>query len=462
MNLVLHISQILLNIDILKKTKQSLMGKSQITLKYGKGITSVTLDTNNLIQVLEPREMEVSDEESEIVRALNDTIGTPTLYEIASQRKGAKKDLRVVIIVSDVTRPTPTKKLLPHVLNELRKAEIPKSHITILFALGIHRPLSNSEMKDLVGDDIFNRYRCINHDGNNCVFVNTTSRGTRVFANKEVLSSDVRVCLGTVELHYFAGYSGGYKSLLPGVCARQTIESNHKLMLQPNAEAGRLDSPVREDLEEAGQLIGCDFIVNVVLNAKKQIVKAVAGDPILAHRKGVEVVDSIYIVPIKELADVVLASAGGSPKDINLFQAQKALDNAKHALKDGGAIILAAECPEGLGEKVFERWIHEAQDKQELVDRLDYAFEIGGHKAGILAKLTQKADVYLVSELQKEIIEQVFLSCSRNLEEAVQATLNKQGPNAKIIVMPFGAYTLPRLEQKSTTGADTTTRKVRR
>jgi nickel-dependent lactate racemase len=451
-----------LNIDIRKKTKESLMGKSQVTLKYGKGKTSVTLDTNNLIQVIEPLEIEVLDEESEIVRALNDPIGTPTLYEIASQRKSAKKDLHVVIIASDVTRPTPTKKLLPHVLNELRKAEIPDSQITILFALGIHRPLSKSEMKELVGDDVFNRYQCINHDGNNCVFVSTTPRGTRVYANKVVLSADVRVCLGTVELHYFAGYSGGYKSLLPGVCARETIESNHKLMLQPNAEAGRLDSPVREDLEDAGQLIGCDFIVNVVLNAQKQIVKAVAGDPVQAHREGVKVVDSMYIVPIPELADVVLASAGGSPKDINLFQAQKALDNAKHALKDGGAIVLAAECPEGLGEKVFERWIHEAQDKQALVDRLDYAFEIGGHKAGILAKLTQKADVYLVSELQKEIVERTFLLCSRNLEEALQATLNKHGPNARIIVMPFGAYTLPRLEQKSVTGADTANSEVRR
>ncbi len=229
-------------------------------------------------------------------------------------------------------------------------------------------------------------------------------------------------------------------------------------MLQPNAEAGRLDSPVREDLEEAGQLIGCDFIVNVVLNAKKEIVKAVAGDAIQAHRKGVEVVDSMYIVTIQELADVILASAGGSPKDINLFQAQKALDNAKHALKDGGAIILAAECPEGLGEKVFERWIQEAQDKQELVDRLDYAFEIGGHKAGILAKLTQSADVYLVSGLQKEVVERAFLICSRNLGEALQATLKKHGPNARMIVMPFGAYTLPRLEQKNTTDAHTTNR----
>jgi nickel-dependent lactate racemase len=438
------------------------MGKSHVTLKYGQGETSVTLDDKNLIQVIEPHEIEVLDEESEITHAMNAPIGTLTLREIVAQRKTSKKELSVVIIVSDVTRPTPVKKLLPHVLNELRRAEIPDSRIAIVFALGIHRPLSEPEMKGLVGDDVFNLYRCINHDGNNCVFVSTTSRGTRVYANKVVLDSDVRVCLGAVELHYFAGYSGGYKSLLPGVCARETIESNHKLMLQPNAEAGRLDSPVREDLEEAGRLIGCDFVVNVVLNAKKQIVKAVAGDPIQAHREGAKVVDSMYIIPIQELADVVLVSAGGTPKDINLFQAQKALDNAKYALKDGGAILLAAECPEGLGEKVFERWINEAHDKQELVDRLDYAFEIGGHKAGILAKLTQRADVYLVSELQKEIVERAFLLCSRDLDSALQAAMRKYGPNARIAVMPFGAHTLPRLRQKDTTGERTRTSEVLR
>jgi nickel-dependent lactate racemase len=226
-------------------------------------------------------------------------------------------------------------------------------------------------------------------------------------------------------------------------------------MLQPNAASGRLDSPVREDIEEAGKLIGCDFVLNVVLNAKKEIVKAVAGDPILAHREGVKVVDSMYIVPIQQLADIVVVSAGGRPKDLNLFQSQKALDNAKHALKDGGTIILAAECPEGLGEKVFERWVNGAHEKQELIDRLDYAFEIGGHKAGILAKLTQNADVYLVSELREEIVERAFLLCSRSLDGALQTTMRKYGTDAQIILMPFGAVTLPRLIRGDAAGAHT-------
>ena len=422
------------------------MGKSRVTLKYGDRKTTVTLNKSNLIQVIQPNEIETRDEESEIIRAMQHPIGTPMLHEIVSTRKASKKDLTAVIIVSDVTRPTPTKKLLPHVLRHLHKGGIPEDSVTILFALGIHRTLSEREMRTLVGDNVFDDYHCVNHDANECAFVGTTSRGTRVRVNTVALDSDVRICIGAVELHYFAGYSGGYKSLLPGICARETIEANHKLMLQPNAAAGRLDSPVRKDLEEAGRLIGCDFLVNVVLNSKKQIVKAVAGDPIAAHREGVKVVDSMYIIPITELADVVLVSAGGTPKDINLFQAQKALDNAKYAMKVGGTIVLAAECPEGLGEKVFERWINEAHSKQELVDRLDYAFEIGGHKAGILAKLTQKADVYLVSELQEEIVERAFLLCARDLDDALQETARKYGPDARITVMPYGALTLPRLQ----------------
>jgi len=422
------------------------MAKSRLTLKYGDRKTTVTLNKRNLLHVIQPNEIEARDEESEIIRAMQHPIERPLLHEIVSKRKALKKDLTAVIIVSDATRPTPTEKLLPYVLNDLRKGGIPEDCVTILFALGIHRTLSKREMKTLVGEDVFDNYHCISHDANDCAFVGTTSQGTCVRANIVALESDVRICLGAVELHYFAGYSGGYKSLLPGICARETIEANHKLMLQPNAAAGRLDSPVRRDLEEAGRLIGCDFLLNVVLNSKKQIVKAVAGDPIAAHREGVKVVDSMYIIPITELADVVLVSAGGAPKDINLFQAQKALDNAKYAMKDGGAIVLAAECREGLGERVFEQWINEAHDKQELVDRLDYAFEIGGHKAGILAKLTQKADVYLVSELEEEIVERAFLLCARDLDDALRETARKYGPDARITVMPYGALTLPRLQ----------------
>jgi nickel-dependent lactate racemase len=415
-------------------------------LKYGTGEITANLENKNVIQVVEPLEIQATDEEAEIKKAMENPIGTKQLREIISDKRRNKKRLSVVIIVSDVTRPTPTKRLIPYILNELLDAGISNEAITIIFALGIHRKLETKEMARLVGDNVFNRYRCINHDSNNCIFVGTTKQGTVVEANRDVLKADIRVCVGLIELHYFAGYTGGYKSILPGICARSTIETNHKLMLQPTANAGRIDSPVRIDMEEAGELVGCDFILNVVLNGNKQIVKAVAGDPIKAHRKGIKIVDSMYVIPIKELADVVVVSAGGAPKDINVFQSQKALDNAKHAVKNGGAIILIAKCPEGLGEKVFERWINEAKNRQELIDRMDIAFEIGGHKAGILAKLMEKVDVYLISDLEKELVERAFFICADDVNDAIDVAVAKYGSDIRFIIMPYGAYTLPRYQ----------------
>jgi nickel-dependent lactate racemase len=415
-------------------------------LKYGTGEITANLENKNVIQVVEPFEIQATGEEAEIKKAMENPIGTKQLREIISDKRRNKKRLSVVIIVSDVTRPTPTKRLIPYILNELLDAGISDEDITIIFALGIHRKLETNEMARLVGDNVFNRYRCINHDSTNCVFIGTTKQGTVVEANREVLQADIRICVGSIELHYFAGYTGGYKSILPGICARSTIETNHKLMLQPTANAGRIDSPVRIDMEEAGELVGCDFILNVVLNWNKQIVKAVAGDPIKAHREGIKIADSMYVIPIKELADVVVVSAGGAPKDINVFQSQKALDNAKYAVKNGGAIILIAKCPEGLGEKVFERWINEAKNRQELIDRMDIAFEIGGHKAGILAKLMEKVDVFLISDLEKELVERAFFICANDVNDAINVAITKYGSDIRLIIMPYGAYTLPRYQ----------------
>ena len=422
------------------------MEEPTIQLKYGTGELTANIKNKNVIQIIEPFEIEATDEMAEIKRAIENPIGTKRLNEIVWEKKRYKKHPNAVIVVSDITRPTPTKKLIPHILDELADATIRDEDITIIFALGIHRKLETNEMAQLVGNNVFNRFRCINHDSANCIFVGTTKRGTAVEANREVLGADIKVCIGSIELHYFAGYTGGYKSILPGICARSTIEANHRLMLQPTASAGRLDSPVRIDMEEAAEFVGCDFILNVVLNGKKQIVKAVAGDPIEAHREGVKVVDSMYIIAVKELADVVVVSAGGAPKDINVFQSQKALDNAKLAVKNGGTIILAAQCPEGLGDRVFERWINEAKNKQELIDRLDIAFELGGHKAGILAKLMEQVDVYLVSDLEKGLVEKAFFTCARDINDAVDAAAAKCGSNAKFILMPYGAYTLPRYQ----------------
>ncbi len=183
--------------------------------------------------------------------------------------------------------------------------------------------------------------------------------------------------------------------------------------------------------------------MNVVLDEKKNIIKAVAGDYIKAHRQGCVFLDSIYKVKIKERADIVIVSAGGYPKDINLYQAQKALDNSKHAVKKGGVIILLAECSEGLGEKVFERWMISSKSPCDMVEKIKKQFELGGHKAAAICMVLNDADIYLVSDMQKDFVEKIFLKPYETLESAFRAALEKTGRNSKVIVMPYGGSTLP-------------------
>jgi nickel-dependent lactate racemase len=268
-----------------------------------------------------------------------------------------------------------------------------------------------------------------------------TTRGTPVEILEEVASSDLIVATGNIEYHYYAGYSGGAKALLPGVSSERSVIKNHELMRDQRAASGRLDSPVRQDMEEAAQIAGLDFILNVVLNSKTEIVRAVAGDFIQAHRAGASVVDRMYRRPV-EPAEIVVACAGGRPKDLNLFQAQKALDNSKNAAVPGGTIILVAECSEGLGHPVFERWACQAKSAEDCWQRFGREYEFGGHKAAFLARESLRHQLILVSSLSQEEAKMCFFQPAKTLDEALAMAQARQGKNAKIIVMPYGNLTL--------------------
>ncbi len=229
--------------------------------------------------------------------------------------------------------------------------------------------------------------------------------------------------------------------MLPGISSRETIITNHKMMIDENAVSGRVDGAVRQDMEEAAKIFGLDFILNVVLDSKKEIVAAVAGDFIEAHRKGTEFVDSMYKVPV-ELADAVIVSCGGLPKDVNLFQANKALDNATQAVKEGGSIILVAECAEGIGNQVYECWNRECRSPDDAIERFKKCFEFGGHKSAIIAKIAKKFKLYLISKLPEEQTRSAFFIPMPDLKEALFAVLSEK-PGAKIHLMPYGGQTLP-------------------
>jgi nickel-dependent lactate racemase len=279
------------------------------------------------------------------------------------------------------------------------------------------------------------------HDPKRCIILGQTTRGTPVEILEEVASSDLIVATGNIEYHYYAGYSGGAKALLPGVSSERSVIKNHELMRDQRAASGRLDSPVRQDMEEAAQIVGLDFILNVVLNSKHEIVRAVAGDFIQAHRAGASVVDSMYRCPL-EPAEIVVTCAGGRPKDLNLFQAQKALDNAKNAAVPGGTIILVAECSEGLGHPVFERWACEAKSAEDCWQRFGREYEFGGHKAAFLALESLRHQLILVSSLSREKAEMCFFQPAKTLDEALAMARERQGNDARIIVMQHGNLTL--------------------
>ncbi|MDR0841657.1 MAG: nickel-dependent lactate racemase [Christensenellaceae bacterium] len=412
----------------------------QVELGFGAGVQTLCVPQRNLLGVLAPNEVEKGlTGEAEVVRALENPIGSGRLASII--RPGEK----VAIITSDITRPMPTATVLPALLRELYAGGAKPQDITLVFALGSHRPHTPEEQKKLAGDFAFSQIRCVDGDVNDCVHIGTTRRGTPVDIVRAVAEADRRICLGNIEYHYFAGYSGGAKAVMPGVSTRAAIQSNHSRMVEAAACAGRLaGNPVREDIEEAAAMVGVDFILNVVLDEHKHIVRAVAGDVTLAHREGCAYLDELYAKPIAARADIVVVSQGGAPKDINLYQTQKALDNAKHAVKDGGVIILVGSCKEGLGEHVFEEWMTKSPSSKAMIERIGKDFQLGGHKAAAIAMVLQSADIYLVSELDASFVRSIFLTPFATVQEAFDAALAKLGSEAGVLVMPYGGSTLPR------------------
>ena len=414
----------------------------ELKFGYGKTEQKVMVPDKNLIAVLTANEMEHAHPGEEAVRyALQNPIGAPRLNTLA------KPDQKIAIIISDISRPVPSWQLLPAILEELFSAGCKAEDITVVSALGSHRPHTEEEMRYLVGDKVFETVRCVDSDPNDCVHMGTTDKGTPVDITRSVAEADFRICTGNIEFHYFAGYSGGAKAIMPGVSTHDAIQANHRMMVEEAACAGNLvGNPIREDIEQAGAICGIDYIVNVVLDEHKHIVYAVAGDVTKAHRDGCAYLDKMYRKSIPERADIVLVSQGGAPKDANLYQVQKALDNAKHAVKKGGTIILMGACNEGLGSKTFESWLLAAPTAESMIERVHKQFQLGGHKAAAIAMVLQNASIDLISEMEPEFVRSIFLNPQPDAQTAFDKAMEKYGENATVLAMPFGGATLPMAE----------------
>ena len=291
---------------------------------------------------------------------------------------------------------------------------------------------------------MYDSVEVVNHDPENVVRIGWTRAGTPVDLFRPVVEADVRVGLGNIEFHYFAGYSGGGKSILPGCAGEETVSANHALMVEPGARVGVLENnPVRADLEEGVALVGLDFILNAVVDSNHRLVAAVAGDAIQAHRRGCRILARRDAVAIDRKADIVVVSAGGRPFDLNLYQAQKALENASAVVSDGGVVIWLAECPEGYGNSTFERWMRDAVTPEQVMDRIARKFVLGGHKAAAIASVQLRAEVYLVSAMGTRFQEACGIVNFSNLDNALTSAWEKVGAHPSFAVLPYGSSTFP-------------------
>ncbi|UCD26831.1 MAG: nickel-dependent lactate racemase [Candidatus Bathyarchaeota archaeon] len=416
-----------------------------VWLPYGKTEVCARIPTRNFLGSIEPKERGgVADSRGEIENALSQPLGTKRLSEIS------KEGDKVAIVVDDVTRTTPSYLMVPALLDELNSVGVKDKDVSIIFGCGSHRAVELDEKEKLVGKDILHRVETISHDykSGDHVFLGKTSFGTKVYVNKIFAEADVKILTGDINLHYYAGYGGGRKSVLPAVSGAETTQHNHAMLLHPKAATGVLEgNPVHEDMVEAAKLAKVDFVLNIVMNSRQELVRAFAGDLEQPFHEGVKLVDEMYKVPIERRADIIVVSSGGHPLDIDLFQAYKGIDNAMEATKRGGVIVLVAECPEGHGNEVFYEWMTRFDDLKRMEKEVKKRFALGGHKAYYLMKALQRVKIILVSVMPDYYAVNTFgLRTARALNDALRDAFDLAGKNAKVSAMPFGNITLPVVE----------------
>ncbi|MCS7108617.1 MAG: nickel-dependent lactate racemase [Sulfolobales archaeon] len=378
------------------------------------------------------------DEVEIISKSLDNPIDQTNLRELLDTNS------TVTLIVSDITRPCPTSKIVPVVVNRLLSLGVRKENIYIIFATGIHRRHTVGEWIKLLGVDIFNNFRVLDHDCrdfNSLSYLGKTSRGTPISINSLALNSDLKIAIANVDPHYFAGYSGGGKSILPGIASYESIKENHKMMLLPGAELGRIDgNPVRMDIEEAASMADLNFIVNVVLSESKEILGCFSGHFIKAHREAVKMFNELYGVEIGRKYDIVVASPGGYPKDINLYQAHKALEVAFKCVRPGGVIILLAECKEGIGENKTEEIIYSNMGPEDVINFIKEKFDLGYHKAYAIARIATKSEIVIVSN---NIKESKLYKKANNVETAIKYGFELVG-SGDVLILPYASSIIPK------------------
>jgi len=406
----------------------------QVCFPYGNCEKVVDIPDQKLVGVYQPHEKAgVTDLRTEVMRALSSPIESPRLAQLACGRKIA------AIVVDDVTRAVPTRDILPLILGELRAAGLDAQDVTVIVATGLHRPLTPRELDAIRGDL---PVEVVNHDAKDpaqLVPIGRTSLGQEILINRRFMEADLKVLTGDVEYHQFCGYGGGAKSVYPGLADAASIRHNHSMMEIEGTGPGRIEgNPVRQEVEEVGRMARVDFILNVVMNSHKQVVRAFAGHPSAAFREGAALVDQMYRVKANKAVSLVIASPGGFPKDVDLYQSQKAVSAARRLVAQGGDIVVLAECRDGHGSELFDRWMTEARSLDDIFRRIQTKFVMGGHKAYQFARDIRWARVHLLSSLPAQKIRSYFMQPLASVED-LQPLL--EGATS-IAAMPQASLTL--------------------
>jgi lactate racemase len=418
---------------------------TEIKLGYGKNLLDFTFDENRYQVISGNSKDDKPLSDVEIGEALSAPIESPALEDLFSAGDS------VLIVVSDATRATASAQILHLLVRRLIQLGVSPADLAIIFATGIHRPVTPEEKVELLTPFIAQRVRTIDHsaaDASQLISLGTTERGTPVEVNRALKEFSHVIITGAIGFHYFAGFTGGRKSICPGLASARTIEATHMLALdfeaggrRPGVGTGLLDSnAVHQECERVAALVAPSFSINCVVDERGRAVRVYAGQWQAAHRAGCDDYLANHSITIAAKRKVVVVSCGGSPYDLNLIQAHKALEMAAQACSDSGTIILMAECRDGLGQPTFLKWFDE-QDSRALENRLRVVYEVNGQTAWSLLTKTERYRVFLVSELADDEVRRMRMIPARSLTDA----LTEVGGEQPGYILPHGARFLPRV-----------------
>jgi len=419
----------------------------KIKIPYGETYQQAIIKKKNVLGIIQLKDgVQVSNEKKEVKKALMSPIESSELKSIVKF-----KDKKIVIVINDITRPTPTKIFINAITNELKEVGIDDNNIQLVVATGSHRPNNKKELEMMIGKENVERFKIENHcctDENNLKYIGTTKRGMPVYINKTVAEADIKILTGVIVPHHTAGFSGGRKSIIPGVAGFNTLKIHHSLPIRPyNPAMGEIDlNPFHQEALEAAKMVGVDFILNVVQNSRKETVAVVAGDLEAAHKKGVEISRKISEVEIPELADIVVTSPGGYPRDINLYQSQKAVSVAEKVVKEDGVIILVSECRKDIEKNDFLIWMKQALSPEEIIIRFKKeGYSVGSNKAFMFARAIIKNQIIVVTKnISEEMLNSMFMQKATSLNEAIEKAFKIRGETSKVIFLPNAISVIPK------------------